>query len=89
MLSIALRQPVMRWGAGFMLQGGNGQVRLASPQRYGHLAGSGCVGWIDPVERVTVAFVSNRNAGTGSDWDEWRDRLESAVNVGLSTVGRV
>jgi CubicO group peptidase (beta-lactamase class C family) len=74
--------PVLKWGAEFMIQGENGEVGLASPESYGHLGGTGCVGWIDPVHRVTVAFVSNSDAGRG--WDEWRDRLEEAVNVAIA-----
>ena len=54
--------PVSKWGVGFMIQGENGEVGLASPESYGHLGGTGCVGWIDPVYRVTVAFVSNSDA---------------------------
>ena len=79
---LSAEYPVSKWGAGFMIQGENGEVGLASPESYGHLGGTGCVGWIDPVHRVTVAFVSNSDVWHG--FDEWRDRLEEAVNVAIA-----
>lgn len=78
--------PVSKWGAGFMLQDRNGEGGIASPESYGHQGGTGCVGWIDPVYGVTVAFVSNSHGNRGRD--EWRDRVEEAVNVSLSAAAR-
>lgn len=56
----------MPWGAGFMIAtaGGPGAA-LLSPGSYGHGGASGCALWIDPVERIVIAYVSNAHAGLG------------------------
>ena len=76
--------PIVKWGAGFALQAGEGVIGIASPESYGHFGGTGCAGWIDPVAGVTVAFVSNSHVMRGRD--EWHERLEEAVNVAIAAA---
>lgn len=54
------------WGIGFMIvSSGRRGAALLSPGSYGHGGASGCALWIDPVERISVAYVSNAHAGLG------------------------
>jgi CubicO group peptidase (beta-lactamase class C family) len=76
--------PISKWGAGFVLQAGEGDAGIASAGSYGHFGGTGCAGWVDPEFGVTVAFVSNSHVMRGRD--EWHERLEEAVNVAIATV---
>ena len=82
--SEAAAYPIAKWAAGFALQEGNGDAGIASEESYGHLGGTGCVGWVDPRYGVTVAFVSNGHGNRGLD--EWRERLEEAVNVSVAAA---
>lgn len=72
------------WGLGFMLKHAGSESGIASPESYGHQGATGCVAWCDPRWKVSVAFVSNRHLR--ADVDEWRMRVESAVNVALAAV---
>jgi CubicO group peptidase (beta-lactamase class C family) len=76
--------PIAKWGAGFMLHEGSGNAGIASLQSYGHLGGTGCVGWVDPRHGVSIAFVSNSHADLGMD--EWTTRMEEAVNVAIAAA---
>jgi CubicO group peptidase (beta-lactamase class C family) len=76
--------PLFKWGAGFALQAGLGDAGIASSGSYGHFGGTGCAGWIDPEYGVSVAFVSNGHAMRGRD--EWQERMEEAVSVGVGAV---
>lgn len=74
------------WGAGFMLRGRFDTPGIASPESYGHMGATGCVAWVDPRWRVSLAFVSNSHIRRG--YDEVLSRLESAINVALSAATR-
>jgi CubicO group peptidase (beta-lactamase class C family) len=80
--STAEGYPIFKWGAGFVLQAGEGVIGIGSPQSYGHFGGTGCAGWIDPEAGVAVAFVSNSHVMRGRG--EWIERLEEAVNVAIA-----
>jgi len=75
--------PISKWGAGFELQTGWGDTGLASKASYGHLGGTGCVGWIDPADAVSVAFVSNQNWSASPEGRKWK---EAAVNMAIAAV---
>ena len=77
---------IPQWGAGFMIKGASGEVGLASPESYGHMGATGCIAWVDPRSRVSLAFVSNSHIRRG--YDELLARLEQAVNVALSSATR-
>lgn len=54
------------WGIAFMLANpGSAAPELLSAGSYGHGGASGCTLWIDPLENVSIAYVSNKHAGTG------------------------
>ncbi len=75
--------PIARWGAGFQLQSGWGSTGFGSRESFGHFGGTGCAGWIDPVEAVSVAFVSNQHYSASPDGIRWK---EMAVNVAIAAV---
>jgi len=81
-------QPIANWGIGFILKDRSADSGIASPESFGHEGASGCVIWCDPVQRVSLAFVSNSHLLGGMD--EWTTRMEAAINVCLSaaTSGR-
>ncbi len=74
---------ISKWGAGFQLQSGWGSTGLGSIESYGHLGGTGCIGWIDPVDAVSVAFVSNQHYSAVPDGLGWK---EVAPNVALAAM---
>lgn len=54
------------WGIGFMIATPDAfSPELLTPGSYGHGGASGCTVWIDPVEDLVVAYVSNKHAATG------------------------
>jgi CubicO group peptidase (beta-lactamase class C family) len=71
------------WGLGFKLRGQYGQARfsgdLLPASTFGHAGASGCALFINPVDEVTVAFVSNQHASTG--FDGFARRIASVLNV--------
>ncbi|MGI8477891.1 MAG: serine hydrolase domain-containing protein [Thermomicrobiales bacterium] len=77
---------VHAWGAGFMLKGRSGTPELVSPQSFGHGGASGCILWVDPLERITIAFVSNRHFN--ADSTGLLLRLDRAVNVVMAALTR-
>ncbi len=81
--SEAAGYPISKWGAGFELQSGWGDTGLGPIESYGHLGGTGCAAWIDPVDAVSVAFVSNRHWSASPEGRQWR---EEAVNVALAAA---
>ena len=44
---------------------GSSQPELLSHGSYGHGGATGCILWTDPLENITIAYVSNKHAGTG------------------------
>lgn len=81
--SEAVGYPISKWGAGFELQSGWGDTGLGPIESYGHLGGTGCVAWIDPVDAVSVAFVSNQHYSAVPDGRGWK---EIAANVAIAAV---
>jgi CubicO group peptidase (beta-lactamase class C family) len=75
--------PISKWGAGFEVQRGWGDTGLGPAESYGHLGGTGCIGWIDPVDAVTVAFVSNQHYSAAPDGRGWK---EIAANVAFAAM---
>ena len=67
------------WGIGFMLKGRAGVMELVSPSSFGHGGATGCVLWIDPVQDVVLAFVSNRHYG--ADPERFMPRLHRVTNA--------
>jgi CubicO group peptidase (beta-lactamase class C family) len=67
------------WGIGFMLKGRAGVMELVAPSSFGHGGATGCVLWIDPVQDVVIAFVSNRHYG--ADPDRFMPRIHRVVNA--------
>jgi len=73
------------WGIGFMIKGQAPMGGdLLSPQSFGHGGASGCTLWIDPVEDVVVAYVSNSHASKGRP--PFTERLVRTVNGVLAAV---
>lgn len=75
--------PIAKWGAGFQLQTGWGDTGLGAIDSFGHMGGTGCVGWISPADAVSVAFVSNRYY---SGDPKARERREAAVNLAIAAA---
>jgi CubicO group peptidase (beta-lactamase class C family) len=75
--------PISKWGAGFQLQSGWGSTGLGSRESYGHMGGTGCIGWIDPVDAVSVAFVSNQHYSAVPEGLGWK---EVAANVAFAAM---
>ncbi|TXG87488.1 MAG: class A beta-lactamase-related serine hydrolase [Thermomicrobiales bacterium] len=81
--SDAVDFPIGKWGAGFQLQTGWGDTGLGAIDSFGHMGGTGCVGWISPADAVSVAFVSNRYwSGDPAS----RERREAAVNLAIAAA---
>lgn len=75
------------WGIGFMIRGQSGiGGDLLSPQSFGHGGASGCTLWIDPVEDVVVAYVSNSHASKGRP--PFTERLVRTVNGVMAALTR-
>jgi beta-lactamase class C len=72
------------WGIGFILKGRAGRMELVSPASFGHLGGSGCLLWVDPVYDAVVAFVSNRHSR--ADPDGVMPRLTRVLNASISAL---
>ena len=81
--SEAVGYPISKWGAGFQLQRGWGSTGLGSSESYGHMGGTGCIGWIDPVDAVSVAFVSNQHYSAIPEGIGWK---EVAANVAFAAM---
>lgn len=77
---------VQPWGLGFELKTGAGYPALAASGSFGHDGATGCVLWIDPVQDVTLAFVSNRHAN--ADGPRQIPRLERVVNTAIACLTR-
>lgn len=74
------------WGVGFMIKGRSGTPELVSPESFGHAGASGCILWIDPINDVIIAFVSNRHLNL--DPDGFFARLDRIVNVTMAELSR-
>jgi serine-type D-Ala-D-Ala carboxypeptidase len=73
------------WGVGFMLKGKTGiGGDLLSPEAFGHGGASGCTLWVDPVEDIVVAYVSNSHANKGRP--PFTERLVRTVNGVLAAL---
>ncbi len=76
------------WGLGFMIRGphdaGGYLPDLLAPGSYGHGGASGCTLLIDPVDDITVAFVSTHHARSGRA--RWSYRINSTVNMVLAAL---
>ena len=76
------------WGLGFMIRGphdtGGYQAELLPPGTYGHGGASGCSLMIDPVDDITIAFVSTHHARTGRP--RWSYRINSTTNMILAAL---
>jgi CubicO group peptidase (beta-lactamase class C family) len=81
--SEAAGYPISKWGAGFQLQSGWGSTGLGPSESFGHMGGTGCIGWIDPVDAVTVAFVSNQHYSAIPEGLGWK---EVALNVAVAAM---
>ena len=81
--STAEGYPISKWGAGFQLQSGWGSTGLGSRDSFGHMGGTGTIGWIDPVDAVTVAFVSNQHYSAVPEGLGWK---EIAANVAFAAM---
>jgi CubicO group peptidase (beta-lactamase class C family) len=75
--------PIAKWGAGFQLQPGWGPTDLGSSGSFGHFGGTGCAGWIDPADAVSVAFVSNQHYSAVPGGRGWK---EIATGVAMAAV---
>lgn len=54
------------WGIAFMLaNSGSPAPELLSAGSFGHGGATGCTLWTDSLENITIAYVSNKHAGTG------------------------
>lgn len=76
------------WGLGFMIaRAGNPFMPDLIPTgSYGHGGASGCTLWIDPVDDIVVAYVSNKHALTGRP--PFTKRLVSIVNMAIAALTR-
>ena len=76
------------WGLGFMIaRAGNPFMPDLIPEgSYGHGGASGCTLWINPVDNIVVAYVSNKHALTGRP--PFARRLASAVNMVTAALTR-
>lgn len=75
------------WGAGFMIKGRAGLGGdLLSPQSFGHGGASGCALWIDPVEDIAIAYVSNSHASKGRP--AFTERASRTVNGVMAALTR-
>ncbi len=76
------------WGLGFMIaRAGNPFMPDLIPTgSYGHGGASGCTLWIDPVDDIVVAYVSNKHALTGRP--PFTRRFVSVVNMALASLTR-
>lgn len=79
----ALDFPISKWGAGFQLQSGWGDTGLGALDSFGHFGGTGCAGWINPADAVSVAFVSNRFY-LGDP--QARERREVAIDLAIAAA---
>lgn len=69
----------MPWGITFMIATPDSfSPDLLTPGSFGHGGASGCTVWVDPVQDLAIAFVSNKHAGTGRI--PFTKRLVSTVN---------
>ena len=76
------------WGLGFMIaRAGNPFTPDLIPAgSYGHGGASGCTLWINPVDDIVVAYVSNKHALTGRP--PFTRRLVGAVNMVTAALTR-
>jgi beta-lactamase class C len=74
------------WGLGPMIKGRSGTPELVSPESFGHAGATGCILWVDPIQDVVIAFVSNRHLN--SDPDAFFFRLDRVVNVTMANLSR-
>ncbi len=76
------------WGLGFMIaRAGNPFMPDLIPAgSFGHGGASGCTLWIDPVDDIVIAYVSNKHALTGRS--PFTKRLVSVVNMVIATMTR-
>jgi CubicO group peptidase (beta-lactamase class C family) len=76
------------WGLGFMVaRAGNPfMADLIPPGSYGHGGASGCALWIDALDEIVVAYVSNKHALTGRP--PFTRRLVTVVNMVIAALTR-
>ena len=75
------------WGAGFMIKGRGGQGGdLLSPESFGHGGASGCALWVDPVEDIAIAYVSNTHASRSRPM--FVERVSRTFNGSLAALKR-
>lgn len=76
------------WGIGFMVaKAGNPfGPDLIPAGSYGHGGASGCTLWINPVDEIVVAYVSNKHALTGRP--PFTRRLVTVVNMVTAALTR-
>jgi CubicO group peptidase (beta-lactamase class C family) len=76
------------WGLGFMLRSQYGPARfsgdLLPAGAFGHGGASGCALFINPVDDVVIAFVSNQHAST--DPEGFARRINSVLNLITSSL---
>jgi CubicO group peptidase (beta-lactamase class C family) len=59
---------------------------LVSPATFAHGGASGCTLQVDPINDISVAYVSNRHANTGRP--PFMARLSKVVNVAVACLTR-
>ena len=75
------------WGAGFMIKGNSGLGGdLLSPESFGHGGASGCALWVDPVEDIAIAFVSNTHASRSRP--KFVERVSRTINGVMAALTR-
>lgn len=75
------------WGAGFMIKGNSGLGGdLLSPASFGHGGASGCALWVDPVEDIAIAFVSNTHASRSRP--KFVERVSRTINGVMAALTR-
>ncbi len=74
------------WGIGFMIAkvGNPFGPDLLPAGSFGHGGASGCALWIDPVNQIVVAYVSNKHALTGRP--PFTKRLVTVVNMVVASL---
>lgn len=76
------------WGAGFMIKGNSGLGGdLLSPQSFGHGGASGCALWVDPVEDIAIAYVSNTHASRSRP--KFVERVSRTINGVMAALTRM
>lgn len=72
------------WGLGPMIKGRSGQPEFVSPESFGHGAATGGILWIDPIQDIVIAFISNRHYN--AEPDAFMGRLFRLINITASCL---